>query len=134
MKIDRQSDSKNVAGAVSEIALIRTRDDATFLTAVKNGSGNLEVIVWRYINPSGFQRLGTVQAGTASHVAITAAGSTSTYIASMRRGTGDLELIAFDVEANGGITRTGDYGPQQNNDVTETAIVSLGGRPVTATR
>jgi hypothetical protein len=128
-KITRKADSAKLAGGVSEIAI--GRGGPGLLTAVKNASGNLEVIVWRL--GAGIERLGSIEAGTADHIAIASSGFGQP-IASMRRGTGDLELIAFNVAGNGGITRTGDYGPVQNFDVTETALIGFGAGVLTAIR
>jgi len=138
--IRRQGDSGNQAGAVGEIAIYPTRDDLAgpgVLTAVRNGSGNLELIPWKVLDGGlgGVVRTGKgIEAGTASHIAISPAGTPPTYVASMRRGSGDIELIAFQLGGNGAIARTGDFGQREGTDVTETAIASLGGPAVTATR
>jgi hypothetical protein len=133
------------AGAVSEIALIPARFDPevptpAVITAVRNGSGNLEGISWRVVN-GGIVRAGDTNhliqgqtPGTASHIGIGPAGSAGTYVASMRRGSGDLELIAFDLGSNGAWSRQGEFVQGSGNDVTETAITSFNTRAVTAIR
>jgi hypothetical protein len=136
-RLVREGDSGAQAGAISEIAMVHAYADPDSLqpgvvTAVRNGSGILELIAWR-----GVERIGDsgVQAGAASHIAINVTGSPTTYATSMRRGSGDLEVIAFDVAARGEVTRTADFGQSEGTDVTETAIASLrGGRIVTALR
>jgi hypothetical protein len=131
------------AGEVSEVALTTISGFSGVLTAVKNGSGNLEVIAWGANATNGFTRLADNQAphntaGTASHIAITHAGNLQErYLTSMRRGSGDLELIAFDYmpNTNSPVTRVGDHGQSQGNDVTETALAHLAdGRAITAIR
>jgi hypothetical protein len=131
------------AGEVSEVAVVPISGFSGVLTAVKNGSDNLEVIAWGVDATNGFKRLADNQsphntAGTASHVAITHAGSLqSRYLTSMRRGSGDLELIAFDFipNTNSPVTRVGDFGQRQGTDVTETALAHLAdGRAITAIR
>ena len=134
-KIERVGDSGKLAGAVTEIAMVPTPfDQPGVLTAVRNGSGNLEVIVWRVVNGA-VHRLGDsgTQAGTASHIAIGFIRP-STCLTSMRRGSGDLELIAFDVPAQGSVTRAGDFGSEAGTDVTETALSASFGLVVSADR
>ena len=121
------------AGQIHEVAIVRARNDSegpgagSFITAVVNGSHNLEVIAWNYQdNPPSISRRGHSEAGTASNISISGAGPTSLYVASMRRGSGDLELIAYDIPSNGTVTRTGDFGGNEGTDVTETKIVSFG--------
>lgn len=137
--IRRKADSADLAGAVSEVAIISARNvgqalHPTLLTAVRNASGHLQVIAWRYSGT--FERLGSAEAGTASHVAISPASmssSSTTYVASMRNGSDGLELIAFELDRNGGLTRTGEYSDQAIN-VTETAIIEIGNGTLTAAR
>jgi hypothetical protein len=144
--IHRQDPGGTSAGAVSEISLIPMRTPEAgapgVITAVRNGSGNLEGIAWRVLNlGTAIERIGDTSTlphgqvpGTASHIGIGPAGSATTYVASMRRGSGDLELIAFDVADNGRWTREGEFVQGSGNDITETAIASLNTRAVTATR
>ena len=129
-----------LAGTIHEVAVVRARNDsegpggASFITAVVNGSNNLEVIAWDFQdNPPSISRRGHSEAGTASHISIAGAGPSSIYVASMRRGSGDMELIAYDIPASGSVTRTGDLGGNEGTDVTETKIVSFG-RAFTARR
>jgi hypothetical protein len=130
------------AGSINEVAVVRARNDsegpggASFITAVVNGSNNLEVIAWNFQdNPPIITRRGSSNAGTASHISIAGAGPTSTYVASMRRGSGDQELIAYNIPSNGSVSRTGDFGDNQggSENITETKIVSFG-QAITAMR
>jgi len=130
------------AGTIHEVAVVRARNDsegpggASFITAVVNGSNNLEVIDWNFQdNPPIISRRGSSNAGTASHISIASAGPPSIYVASMRRGSGDKELIAYNIPGNGSVNRTGDFGDNQGGaeDVTETKIVSFG-EAITAMR
>ena len=130
------------AGSISEVAIVRARNDSegpggsSFITAVVNGSGNLEVIAWNYQeNPPVISRRGNADAGTASNISISGAGPSSIYMASLRRGSGDKELIAYTIPNNGSVTRTGDFGDNQggSENITETKIVSFG-RAITAMR
>jgi hypothetical protein len=145
-KITRIGDENHLygeAGEVSEVAIAPISGFSGVLTAVKNGSGNLEVIAWGVDAVTGFKRLADNQtppnnAGTASHIAITHAGNLQErYLTSMRRGSGDLELIAFDFtpNTNSPVKRVGDHGSAQGNDVTETALAHLAdGRAIVADR
>ncbi|AUH73377.1 hypothetical protein [Legionella sainthelensi] len=145
--IHRQNPVGATAGTVGEIALTPFSDSETgqagVITAVQNGSGNLELIAWRVLDQGmGFQRLGDTSTlpsgqrpGTASHISISPSGNAAnTFLTTMRRGSGDLELIAFSLGRNGGFTREGDLGQSQGTDVTETALTSFFGRDVSATR
>lgn len=145
-KISRIGDENHLsgeAGQVSEVAIANISGFPGVLTAVRNGSGNLEVIAWGVNATNGVSRLADNQsghntAGTASHIAITHGGSVQQrYVTSMRRGSGDLELIAFDYMPNTStpVTRMGDFGSAQGNDVTETALAHLAdGRIIVADR
>jgi hypothetical protein len=135
-----ERDREFEAGAIGEIAMARRRDfdgpvsPSGVITAVRTGSGNLLVSLWR-AGEGGFTRVADVTAGEARAIAIEAAGpSPSTYVASMRNGSGDLQLIAFEVGSNDSLTRTGEH-VRVGAKVTETAIVGLAGaRALTATR
>jgi hypothetical protein len=144
-KITRIGDENHLtgeAGEVSEVALTNMPGFSGVLTAVKNGSGNLEVIAWGVNATTGFKRLKDNQspgntAGTASHIAINHTGiSQDSYVTSMRRGSGDLELIAFNCAptTNAPITRMGDHGSAQGNDVTETALAHFAEGVIVADR
>jgi hypothetical protein len=130
------------AGEVSEVAMTNMSGFSGVLTAMRNGSGNLELIAWGVNATTGFTRLKDNQspgntAGTASHIAINHTGiSQESYVASMRRGSGDLEFIVFNCAptTNAPITRVGDHGSAQGNDVTETALAHFGGGVIVADR
>jgi hypothetical protein len=99
------------AGEVNAIA-IDAFNDSEILTAVKNGSGNLELIAWRCapadtvvtrVSDSGSQ------AGSIGEVALSVIGRTA--ITAVRNGSGNLFLILWDVPAGlGSITRIWDSG------------------------
>jgi hypothetical protein len=99
------------AGEVNAIA-INAFNDSEILTAVKNGSGNLELIAWRCapvdtdvtrISDSGSQ------AGSIGEVALSLIGRTA--ITAVRNGSGNLLMILWDVPPGlSSITRTWDSG------------------------
>ncbi len=99
------------AGEVNAIA-IDAFNDSEILTAVKNGSGNLELIAWRCapadtevtrVSDSGSQ------AGSIGEVALSVIGRTA--ITAVRNGSGNLFMILWDVPPGlGSITRTWDSG------------------------
>ena len=80
------------------------------VTAVRNGSGRLELISWR-IAPDGLQiqRLSDSghQAGEATNINISQFNA-NRFVTAVRAGNGKLKLIAFDVDGMGTIKRTGD--------------------------
>jgi hypothetical protein len=88
------------AGEVNAIA-IDAFNDSEILSAVKNGSGNLELIAWRcaptdtevtQVSDSGSQ------AGSIGEVALSVILRTA--ITAVRNGSDNPELIAFDVAAD----------------------------------
>jgi hypothetical protein len=99
------------AGEVNAIA-IDAFNDSEILTAVKNGSGNLELIAWRCtpadtevtrVSDSGSQ------AGSIGEVALSVIGRTA--ITAVRNGSGNLLMILWNVPLGlGSITRTWDSG------------------------
>jgi hypothetical protein len=133
------------AGTVGEIALTAFHEagtgQATVITAVQSGAGDLLLIAWKF-DGMGFQRLGDTSTlpanqrpGTASRISISPAGNApNTFLATMRRGSGDLELIAFTLGRNGAWTREGDFVEGEGTDVTETVVTTFSGRAVSAIR
>ena len=99
------------AGEVKAIA-IDAFNDSEILTAVKNGSGNLELIAWRCaptdtevtrVSDSGSQ------AGSIAEVALSVIGRTA--ITAVRNGNGNLFMILWDVPLGlASLTRTWDSG------------------------
>lgn len=127
-RIDRLDEQ--AAGTVSDIAMVRRNDIGELgrsgvVTAVRNGSGDLLLIVWGVGFDGGLGRLGDSagKAGEASHIAIAAAGPTGTYLTSMREGSGAMKLIAFEEDRAGRLSRTGEA--LHIGGATETAMVSL---------
>ena len=133
--VQRWADSGTQAGEVSEIALTTlpsTGPTADLVTAVQNGSGDLELISWRPSPVDGtIQRLadsaGAAGEASAISVCTTETASGPKVIASMRRGSGNLELIAFQIvgDGAGAIVRTGDYTNEADSNVSETALLHL---------
>ncbi|HEY3667573.1 MAG TPA: hypothetical protein VGL19_16320 [Polyangiaceae bacterium] len=96
------------AGAVSEVALAFVGYEAgpryRFVSAVRNGSGELELIQWSAsADGATLKRLGSVSAGAASQISIRTLGDL--LITSLRNGAGNLELITWRAQANGNIVR-----------------------------
>lgn len=99
------------AGEVDAIA-IDAFNDSEILTAVRNGSGNLELIAWRCaptdmevtrVSDSGSQ------AGAIGEVALSVIGRTA--ITAVRNGSGNLFMVLWDVPPGlGSLTRTWDSG------------------------
>ncbi len=99
------------AGEVQAIT-IDAFNDSEILTAVKNGSGNLELIAWRCapadIEVTRVSDSGS-QAGSIGEVALSVIGRTA--ITAVRNGSGNLLVIVWDVPVGlGSITRTWDSG------------------------
>jgi hypothetical protein len=85
------------AGEVNAIA-IDAFNDSEILTAVKNGSGNLELIAWRCA-PTDTEVTRVCdsgsQAGSIAEVALSVIGRTA--ITAVRNGRGNLFMILWDV-------------------------------------
>jgi hypothetical protein len=103
------------AGAVDLVTIVALANNLV-VTAVRNGSGNLELIAWnissdgmtiRRMDPSG------TSAGTVGEIALTAyqdpATNSSVVITAVQNGAGNLLLIAWKVlEEGAGFERLGD--------------------------
>lgn len=102
----RQGDSRNLAGAVSEIATIRHRTQQV-VTAVRTGSDNLRLISWQVNADGSVTRTGdsSNQAGEASSIDI---AHGNLYVTACRTGSGKLRVISWDINNAGAITRKGD--------------------------
>ena len=94
------------AGAVSQVSIANLKANWV-VTGVRNGKGNLEVIVWKS-NGSALARKGSASGGAISNVA-TADLSSSRFVTAVINGSADLELIAWSVDSSGNVTREGDY-------------------------
>jgi len=126
--------TEGLGGDVSEIALAALPGSGPIrdvVTAVRNGSGNLQVIVWRMnLVDLSITRIAESEAGEASEIAIcstvTSPSGRSTILVSMRNGDGNLEIIAFVLIARtvgpAVLIRTGDT---SDADVTGTAVANL---------
>jgi hypothetical protein len=137
--IKRLFDSGHQAGAIQDLALLGPIAGAPFgtiVTAVKNGSGDLELISWQ-VETDGFVRRADSgkSAGNAINIAITAFGPPPpVLITTMQNGSGNLELIAYALKPGGGLSREGSYSNSSGPEAAETSVVSLGGTVCTAIR
>ena len=96
------------AGAVSEVALVflghGTGLRYRFLSAVRNGIGELELIQWSAsADGATVQRLGSTTAGSASQISVRSLGDL--VFTSVRNGAGNLEIISWRAHSNGTIDR-----------------------------
>ena len=126
--------TEGLGGDVSEIALAVLPASGPIrdvVTAVRNGSGNLQVIVWRMnLVDLSITRIAESEAGEASEIAVcstvTSPSGRSTILVSMRNGDGNLEIIAFVLIAQAvgpaALIRTGEI---SDADVTGTALANL---------
>jgi hypothetical protein len=102
----------NGAGSASLIALKAFPDGSSeIVTALKNGSGNLELIGWRLSDDNKITREADSlqQAGTVDQIALTLIGRRA--VTAVRSGSGNLLLISWDVPSQiPAITRLHDSG------------------------
>jgi len=100
---------------VSEIAVtgfspLDQRAGGFVVTAVRNDSGNLELINWRTKSDGGLQRVATASAGAIDEVAIATFDAPSdanlgVFVTAVRNGSGNLELISWRLHDDGSIHR-----------------------------
>jgi hypothetical protein len=112
----RRGDSRDAAGndragEASLISVVALSDDL-FLTAVRNGSGNLVLITWRLEASGELVRVADSgsQAGTVGEIALVRVGpdgqGNHRAVTAVRSGDGSLTLISWAINQNGsGITR-----------------------------
>jgi hypothetical protein len=114
------------AGEASRIA-VQAFDDSEVLTALRNGSGNLELIGWRTAPGTAAVIRGAdsgTQAGTVGEVALTLMGRRA--ITAVRSGSDRLLLISWDVPPGlNTITRTWDSGTTAG-EASEIAMTAVG--------
>lgn len=96
------------AGAVGEVALgflgLGTGLRYRFVSAVRNGSGDLELIQWAAsADGATLQRIGSTSAGNASRISLRTQGDL--ILTSLRDGAGNLEIITWRAHSNGAIDR-----------------------------
>jgi len=109
--ITRLHDSANAAGEASCIAITPISQNM-FITAMRDGGGDLLLICWSLQPDGSFRRLGESnppgrpkQAGAVSLVAATSVGN-NLVVTAVKNGSNQLELIAWQVSADGStITR-----------------------------
>jgi len=105
------------AGQVREIAV--TTIASRIVTALRNGSGRLQVIV-RDVAPNGrLRRRGNALAGAATRISVTDWPAGPGVITAVRTASGDLKVTAWKINAAGRIERAGDASA---GAVSETAI------------
>jgi hypothetical protein len=120
----------NSAGAVSAVSIAQLAP-LEVVTAVRNGSGDLEVIVWQDTGTAIVQA-SNATAGAIKKVAI-APVSANQVVTAVANSTGNLELILWKVDSSGKITKQ--YGTTYTLTVTRVSIIGLAvGSFATATR
>jgi hypothetical protein len=94
------------AGPIEQIAVVQA--GSLSVTAIRNGAGNLEVIVWSVLDEGGthtFVRGGQGIAGVASDISITVMPTDNIYpyvvVTAFRNGSGLLELISWEITPDG---------------------------------
>ena len=113
--LTRLADSGTAAGAIGEVSLLKLPlSGATerIVTSVRDGDGDLKLIVWRVSLGGAFTRLGDSGslAGEASLIR-SALDPVGRVVTSVRDGSGDLKLIVWGISSNGAtIQRLGDSG------------------------
>ena len=122
--VTRLHDTGTAAGQASNIAITVVGTDLV-VTAVRNGSGNLELISWRLEPDQTLSRLhdSGSQAGKVSWVTIAAIDS-SNVVTAVENGSGNLELIGWSVSTDGSLNRWGDSGSLAGT-VSEIALTTV---------
>ncbi len=94
------------AGAVQQIAV--TRLGSLVITALRNGSGKLQVIAWEVATNGSMTRRGDALAGDVSRVVVTDWPQGPGVVTAVRTASGDLKVIAWKVTAAGNVERAGE--------------------------
>jgi hypothetical protein len=133
--LTRLGDSGNAAGSVSDISMLNFPGSQRIVTSVRDGDGDLKLIVWDVSTAGAITRRGDSanQAGEAMLIrsAVDAFGHVVT---SVRDGSGDLKLITWNVSANGlVVTRLKDSG-NQAGAIGDNSLVNLPDGVVSAVR
>jgi len=134
--VERLNDSGD-AGAVSEIALLVHRASAgggRLVTAVRDGDGDLKLIVWGVTSAGSFSRLSDsgAQAGAATLIRV-AHDVHGNVVTAVRDGDGDLKLITWRIGSEGLVTRLKDSG-NQAGAIGDNALAAHGDGVVSAVR
>jgi hypothetical protein len=119
-----------VAGPVSDLALATVRvafNKELVVTAVRNGSGNFELIAWEITSTGQIVRRGEAGGGAISDIAVAADG-TAQLVSAIRDSGGDLKLIAYEVSATGQFVREGEAAAGAVNSVALTGSFASSGR------
>lgn len=104
VQITRQGDVSDIAA--SEISVVRT-GFRQFVTALRDGDGNLRLIAWRASSDTQIVRQGEASAGAVSKVSACSLGLGLVSTA-VRDTSGNLKVIVWKVTSGGQITRQGD--------------------------
>jgi hypothetical protein len=96
------------------------------VTAVRNASGNLLIIVWRLESDGTLSRLNheNAQAGKIDAIGLVPLDA-SNVITAVRNGSGHLQIIGWNIDTNGSVTRWATDG--HAGDVSALAAAALGG-------
>ncbi|HXB69159.1 MAG TPA: hypothetical protein VNY05_12995 [Candidatus Acidoferrales bacterium] len=94
------------AGQVQEVVLTRTGSRA--VTALRNGSGDLEVIVWNIAGDGAITRKGAATAGAATDISATDWPQGPGIVTALRAADGNMKVIAWKIAADGSVQRAGD--------------------------
>src|SRR5215469_14726837 len=97
---------RNSAGSISRTSIAYLGTPGWVVTAVRNGGGDLEVIVWQD-TATAIVRKGSATAGVIQEVAVAAAptGLPNSVVTAVVNSTGNLELIEWVVDSSGNVTR-----------------------------
>ena len=115
--LTRLNDSGNAAGTVSEVwltVLSTSNGGGRVVTSVRDGAGDLKLIVWNITAAGAISRLGDSgsQAGAATMIRAVKDAS-GRIVTAVRAGNSKLKLISWSVSANGNtVTRLADSGDQ----------------------
>jgi hypothetical protein len=117
------SDDPNSAGAATSISL--TQAGNNFVTAMRNGSGNIFLISWQFAANGQLTRKNDSAslAGEASIIKVIGL-STTRILTACRDGSGNLKLILWSVDSDGRFARLSDSGSQAG-EVSEISLLKL---------
>jgi hypothetical protein len=107
--------------------LTATRSSNRVITALREGNGNLKLIVWDVANDGAFTRRGDATAGTVDRIAVTDWPGGPGVVTAVRTASGTLKIIAWKLDANGALQRVGDHEGEAIKDVSISSPAGFAG-------
>jgi hypothetical protein len=111
--LTRLNDTGNAAGSVSDISMVNLPGSRRIVTSVRDGDGDLKLIVWDVSTTGAIARRGDSADLAGDAMLIRSVVDVFGHVVTaVRDGGGNLKLITWNVSADGVVTRLKDSGSQ----------------------